>query len=61
MTYVLTTIILLEILLKKRDMNKCDPFIPSKLNVNKSFAQKVRRRKCDPLGPVDSPNLHHYY
>ena len=44
-TYGLTAIMLLEILLKKCDMSKCDPFIPSQLNVNKSFAQKVRHRK----------------
>ena len=28
--------------------------------VNRNFAKKVRRKKCDPLGPVDKPNLHHF-
>ena len=34
---------------------------PSPLLLIEILLKKVRRRKCDPLGPVDSPNLHHYY
>ena len=28
--------------------------------LNWNFAKKVQHRKCEPLGPVDSPNLHNY-
>ena len=28
--------------------------------INRNFAQKVRRRKCDPLGPVDIPDFHNF-
>ena len=32
----------------------------SQLYINTNFAQNVRLRKCDPLGPVERPDFHDY-
>ena len=60
-----------EIFLNKVQHEKCDLLLwekvwlswqtkPPLLYINQNLAKKMRRRKCNPLGPVDRPDFHNY-